>query len=106
MTVAPTAPQNYGEVFTRRWVVDVLLDLAGYTVDRDLAQLHLLEPSCGSGAFLGPAVERLLDSAMRWGHELGSLGVSLRAYDLQVEHVEAARALCVRLLTRSGAPAD
>jgi hypothetical protein len=29
--------QNYGEVFTRRWVVDVLLDLTGYTIDRDLA---------------------------------------------------------------------
>jgi adenine-specific DNA-methyltransferase len=42
------------EVFTRRWVVEVLLNLTGYTVDRDLGSLHLVEPSCGSGAFLGP----------------------------------------------------
>jgi hypothetical protein len=28
--------QNHGEVFTRRWVVEVLLDLTGYTVGRDL----------------------------------------------------------------------
>ena len=41
----------------------VLLDLIGYTADRDLGTLHLLEPSCGSGAFLGPAVERLIKSA-------------------------------------------
>ncbi len=63
MTVAAPASQNYGEVFTRRWVVDVLLDLTGYTVDHDLGGMHLLEPSCGSGAFLGPAVERLIASA-------------------------------------------
>lgn len=27
---------NYGEVFTRRWVVDTLLDLTGYKADADL----------------------------------------------------------------------
>jgi hypothetical protein len=35
---------EYGEVFTRRWVVDLILDLSGYTADRDLAGLVALEP--------------------------------------------------------------
>lgn len=48
----------YGEIFTRRWVVESLLDLTGYTADQDLGAMRLLEPSCGSGAFLGPIVER------------------------------------------------
>ncbi len=63
MALTDPLPQvaNYGEVFTRRWVVDVLLDLTGYTADRDLGALRLLEPSCGSGAFLGPVVERLIE---------------------------------------------
>ena len=27
---------EHGEVFTRRWVVDMILDLSGFTIDRDL----------------------------------------------------------------------
>ena len=61
-TVAPVEIE-YGEVFTRRWVVDAILDLVGYTPDCDLSQLRLVEPSVGSGAFFIPVVERLLESA-------------------------------------------
>lgn len=103
MTVVGPSIQNYGEVFTRRWVVEVLLDLTGYTADRDLGSLHLVEPSCGSGAFLGPVVERLLESAQVHEHPLSSLGHAIRAYDLQAEHVEVSRALCRDLLIRAGA---
>jgi adenine-specific DNA-methyltransferase len=58
VTLVASGVQNRGEVFTRRWVVEVLLDLTGYTTDRDLGRMHLLDPSCGSWALLGPAVER------------------------------------------------
>jgi len=104
VTLAAAGTQNYGEVFTRRWVVEVLLDLTAYTADRDLGSLHLLEPSCGSGAFLGPAVERLIASALAIGRDLGSLRDAIRAYDLQAMRVAAARALCRSLLTSAGAP--
>jgi hypothetical protein len=100
---ADTGP-NYGEVFTRRWVVDVLLDLTGYTPERDLAALHLVEPSCGSGAFFGPAVERLTTSAAAHGRDFAALGDSISSYDLQPEHVEASRKVCRDLLVRAGAP--
>jgi hypothetical protein len=103
LTVAAVA-QTYGEVFTRRWVVDVLLDLTGYTADRDLGTLHLVEPSCGSGAFLGPVVERLIESAKTFGRDVASLGDAIRAYDLLADHVDAARELCRDLLARAGAP--
>jgi len=49
-----------GAVFTRREVVDFILDLAGYTPDKPLHERRLLEPSFGGGDFLLPAVERLL----------------------------------------------
>jgi hypothetical protein len=49
-----------GVVFTRREVVDFILDLAGYTPDKPLHEMRLLEPSFGGGDFLLPAVERLL----------------------------------------------
>ncbi|MER7014547.1 Eco57I restriction-modification methylase domain-containing protein [Saccharopolyspora sp. NPDC000359] len=99
----PVPTASYGEVFTRRWVVDVLLDLTGYTSDRDLGALRLLEPSCGSGAFLGPAVERLIESAQAHGRDFASLGEAVRAYDLQPGHVGLARELCKNLLTTAGA---
>lgn len=92
----------YGEVFTHRWVVDVLLDLTAYTADRDLGTLRLLEPSCGSGAFLGPAVERLITSAQAYDRPLQTLHDAIRAYDLQPAHVETSRALCFELLTSAG----
>lgn len=92
----------YGEVFTRRWVVESLLDLTGYTTDKDLGVMRLLEPSCGSGAFLGLIVERLITSAREHGRSLESLGDAIRAYDLQHEQVMASRALCRELLTSEG----
>jgi adenine-specific DNA-methyltransferase len=104
VTVADRHVQNFGEVFTRRWVADVLLDLTDYTPERDLGSLRLLEPSSGSGAFLGPAVDRLIASANARGRELDSLSDAIRAYDLQPEHVAASRALCRRLLAGAGLP--
>ena len=103
MTLVAPEVQNYGEVFTRRWVVEVLLDLAGYTPDRDLGSLRLVEPSCGSGAFLGAVVERLVASVHIHERDFASLGGAIRAYDLQAEHVEASRALCRDLLVKGGA---
>lgn len=102
MTSAASVVQNYGEVFTRRWVAEALLDLTGYTTNRDLSRMRLLEPSCGSGAFLGPAVERLIASAQGYGQDLSSLGDAIRSYDVQVEHVRICRALCRDLLTAAG----
>jgi adenine-specific DNA-methyltransferase len=101
----PLRPENYGEVFTRRWVVDLLLDLTRYTADQDLGALNLVDPSCGTGAFLYQAVERLLISASAHGRPLASLKSAIRAYDLQIGHVEVCRALCRDLLSEAGASA-
>ena len=102
MTFAASAMQNPGEVFTRRWVVEVLLDLTGYTADCDLGQVRLLEPSCGSGAFLSVVLERLIASAHGRGRDLASLGDAIRAYDLQAGHVEVCRALCRDQIVAAG----
>ena len=49
-----------GAIFTRREVVEFILDLAGYTEDQPLYEKRLLEPSLGGGVFLLPVIERLL----------------------------------------------
>lgn len=96
------AAQNFGEVFTRRWVVDTLLDLTDYTTDRDLGALTVVEPSAGSGAFLLPMVERLVDSAKKHGRDLRSLEGSVRAWELQPANVQTLRSLVRELLTGAG----
>ena len=54
--------EERGAIFTRREVVDFILDLVGYSVDRPLHKLKLLEPSFGNGDFLLPAIERLVEA--------------------------------------------
>ncbi|HEX7244335.1 MAG TPA: N-6 DNA methylase [Solirubrobacterales bacterium] len=93
---------NYGEVFTRRWVVDLILDLSGYTPDKDLANLVVIEPACGSGAFLVALVERLIKSAKRHGRDLAAIRHAIVARDLQAHHVAKSRAVAREALTAAG----
>ncbi|PJN93526.1 modification methylase PaeR7I, partial [Amaricoccus sp. HAR-UPW-R2A-40] len=60
--MAEAGIEERGAIFTRREVVDFILDLAGYTADQDLTRQRLLEPSFGHGDFLLPAIDRLLAS--------------------------------------------
>ncbi|MEA5119487.1 MAG: Eco57I restriction-modification methylase domain-containing protein, partial [Propionicimonas sp.] len=101
-TTSHETPRNYGEVFTRRWVVDTLLDLTGYTVDRDLGALLAVEPSAGSGAFLGPMVERLIGSAASHGRDLATLSGAIRAWELQPANVSTLQSAVRRQLTKAG----
>lgn len=96
-------PTEYGAVFTRRWVVELILDLAGFTSDRDLAAMHAVEPACGDGAFLGPIAERLADSCKEHDRPLTDAAEALYACDLQPSHVDASRTLIAEALTERGA---
>lgn len=94
---------QYGEVFTRRWVVELILDLAGYKPHCDLGGKVVVEPSCGTGAFLMPIVERLIESAQRHGRTLRSLGPAVRAYDLLETNTKVARKSVAQMLEEAGA---
>ena len=43
---------EHGVVYTKRWVVEIILDMVGYRSGTGLAQKKIVEPSCGCGAFL------------------------------------------------------
>ena len=95
-----------GAIFTRREVVEFILDLAGYTVDRPLHQLRLLEPSFGNGDFLLPAVERLL--AAYEGHvrersdPVEDLSGAIRAVEVHGDSIEGTRTRLLDLLREHG----
>lgn len=96
--------EERGAIFTRREVVDFILDLSGYTADRPLHRLRLLEPSFGHGDFLLPAIDRLLAA---W-HAAGSpdpvttLGAAVRAVELHRASMTATRSNVVERLTSAG----
>ncbi|CAG0970067.1 partial Modification methylase PaeR7I, partial [Rhodocyclaceae bacterium] len=94
-----------GAVFTRPEVVDFILDLSGYTEDRPLYAMRLLEPAFGGGDFLLPVVRRLL-RAWRAGRPQGSplaaLGNAIRAIELHQETFRSTRAEVLALLKGEG----
>ena len=51
---AGSGVEERGAIYTRREVVEFILDLAGYTPDKPLHRLRVLEPSFGEGDFLLP----------------------------------------------------
>jgi adenine-specific DNA-methyltransferase len=99
------AAGEHGEVFTRPWIVDLILNLVGYTSDRDLADVSVVEPACGTGAFLGSLVARLSASCQRRKRPITDTAESLRAYDLLPNNVAQSRRLVIELLIADGWPA-
>lgn len=97
---------EHGEVFTRRWVVDLILDLVGYVPDRDLADTLIVEPACGAGAFLGPIAGRLSASCRNHGRSLLDAINAVKAFDLLDRNVELTRdRLSDQLLAHGWEPA-
>ena len=97
--------QKRGAIFTRREVVDFILDLVGYTSDRPLQELKLLEPSFGDGDFLFPAIDRLLDAwkaTTKATHPLEALGDCIRAVELHRDTFNRTHLALVARLTRAG----
>ncbi len=100
-----TSGETHGVVLTKPHIVDLILDLAGYTADRDLGDLRLLEPSCGHGAFLVPAVRRLIASAKHANRDLVALGEAITAYDIDQVHVDRSRREVAAVIRESGVEA-
>ena len=93
-------------MFTKGWVVDLILDLCDYRPDLDLTKLRVVEPSVGSGAFLGPVLDRLLAAKAKHAEHGPWLALRecIRGWDLQVEHVEASKRLVLTRLAQAGCP--
>jgi hypothetical protein len=106
--MAASGIESRGAVFTRREVVDFILDLAGYTADKPLHLARMLEPSMGHGDFLLPVIDRLFDSYRRTVGDKGDivedLGDCLLAVELHRASYDEARALVLDALRNKGLP--
>lgn len=101
----PDAAVRNGEVFTRRWVVEMILDWVGYDPEQDLAALRLVDPACGPGAFLAAVTARLSASCRKHDRSIIDAMDAVRSYDLLEDHVEASRHRIAQLLEADGWPA-
>ena len=91
-----------GAVYTKRWVVELLLDLSGYCSDKNLVDALAIEPAAGDGAFLGLMVERLVESCRKLGRSISECQNSLLAYELNEKSAARARVLAQNLLMNGG----
>ncbi|MGE0682184.1 MAG: Eco57I restriction-modification methylase domain-containing protein [Candidatus Binatia bacterium] len=102
--------EERGAVFTRREVVNFILDLTGYTADKPLHTLRALEPCFGAGDFLLPVVERLLNAYHQHGRrgtqDFAHLTAALRAVELHKTTFLATRQKLSQVLDHDGFSAD
>lgn len=100
--LATAGVEKRGAVFTRREVVEFILDLSGYSADEPLHSRRLLEPSFGDGDFLLVAVERLLKAyraqAPKDSAPVEDLQDCIRAVELHRETFRQTRCKMVILL--------
>ena len=109
LTQASTAvprQTGHGVVYTRSWVVELMLDLAGYHAPEDLVGRLAIEPAAGDGSFLIAMVRRLLASCERQGRPVSECASSLLAYELDPESAELACRVVVQLLHDLGVPPE
>ena len=58
--------KNIGQVLTPQYLVEEMLDYAGYK-NTAIIEKHIIDNSCGDGAFLQVAVKRYCEEALRAG---------------------------------------
>ena len=102
-TSLPALPvEKLGIVYTKPWVVNLMLDLAGFLPSEDLGILVTIEPAAGDGSFLVPMVERLVDSCRIHGREIASCEKALVAFELDPKGAAEAQAGVISALVNYG----
>ena len=99
--LAAAGIEERGAIFTKREVVEFILDLLRYTPNKALYKARLLEPSFGEGDFLFIVIERLLASWQHHGNArdaFDGLKDGIRAVELHQGSFEATRGKVIRLL--------
>lgn len=97
-------PAEHGVIYTKRWVVDFVLDLAGYVSGSGITNKVIVEPSCGCGAFMVSIVERLADEATRRGTSWEDLADAVRGYDIDIASIDVTKRAVVDVLIAKGCP--
>ena len=66
--------KNEGRVYTPKYIVSNILDLSGYT-DENILKKHIIDNSCGDGAFLKEIVTRYCEEYLKTSNHLDTLKI-------------------------------
>lgn len=78
----------HGDVFTKSSVVCHMLDMVGYTPDKNLSEVRVMEPSFGEGEFVVEILRRLALSASLYRFDASEAAHNnLFAYEIDAEKV-------------------
>lgn len=89
---------QHGDVFTSPEVVSYMLDIVGYTADKDLSKTSILEPSCGEGEFVIEIFRRLLESSQRFGFDFSmAFQSNVFAYDIDESKIASCHSRIAKL---------
>jgi len=80
-----TSGGAHGIVMTKKEVADLMLDLCDYKTTANLEKVRLLDPAGGDGVYIISALERLHDSAVRFGFDFRKSLTNIRTYEIKKE---------------------
>ncbi len=86
--------KSKGREYTPRYMVNIILDMANY-IGENIFQKHVIDNSCGDGAFLCEIVNRYCEVAFKKGLALDALQAHLEKYihGIEIDSVEQKKCL-------------
>lgn len=90
--------KNTGSVYTPDFIVKSILDLSGYN-GKNILKKHVIDNSCGDGAFLKAIVTRYCTEALKAGMTGDQISDDLKTYIHGIELNESERAKCISDVT-------
>ena len=71
--------KDFGQVFTPSYIVNDVLDAAGY-IGENILNKHVIDNSCGDGAFLLEIIDRYINAYKNKNHTLDGVENDLKEY--------------------------
>ncbi len=93
---------EHGVIFTKNIVVAAMLDLVGYTEDRDLRNIKIIEPAAGEGAFAIEITKRLMASSKVHHFSFKDAVKNLFFFEINKEKALVLKAKIAKLLESEG----
>ena len=93
------APKHKGQVFTPDYLVKNILDLCGYTETSAIIDNHIIDNSCGDGAFLVEVAQRFIGAHRLAGYSDDAIKQALETYVHGIELDTDAYTKCIENLT-------
>lgn len=90
--------KNLGQIFTPEYLVRDILDIANYQTSSDILGKHVIDNSCGDGAFLVEVVQRYYNAAKEAGIGIAVIKRELETYIHGIELDDQAYRSCIENL--------